>query len=88
MNIYMREFQIKQECKYKRDERGELMHKKVLAINSSLRKMNTYGILEKLKNELRQKQINVDIINLFDYDIKECIGCEQYLRGKTCAHID
>lgn len=64
------------------------MIKRVLAINSSRRKMNTYGILEQLKNELEQRDIIVDIINLFDYNIKECLGCEQCLRGKLCIHKD
>jgi multimeric flavodoxin WrbA len=62
--------------------------KKIIAINSSKRKMNTYGILENLKSELRQKNVEVDIINLFDYEIKECIGCEQCLRGRVCPHKD
>jgi hypothetical protein len=62
---------------------GDYMLKNVLAINSSRRKMNTYGILEELKNILEQKQINVDIINLFDFNIKECVGCELCLMGKT-----
>jgi multimeric flavodoxin WrbA len=50
--------------------------------------MNTYRILENLKSELKQKNIEVDIINLFDYEIKECIGCEQCLRGRVCPHKD
>jgi multimeric flavodoxin WrbA len=64
------------------------MYKKVIAINSSKRKRNTYGILEKLKEEFKQRSIEVDIINLFDYEIKECIGCEACLRGNTCPHKD
>jgi multimeric flavodoxin WrbA len=50
--------------------------------------MNTYNILNNLKKQLRQRDIHVDIINLFDYDIKECTGCEQCLRGKVCIHKD
>jgi multimeric flavodoxin WrbA len=64
------------------------MYKKVLAINSSRRKRNTYNILNNLKKELSQRDIHVDIINLFDYDIEECTGCEQCLRGKACLHKD
>jgi multimeric flavodoxin WrbA len=64
------------------------MNKKVIAINSSRRRQNTYGILQKLKEGLEQKHIEVDIINLFDYEIKECLGCEQCLRGKCCPHKD
>jgi multimeric flavodoxin WrbA len=64
------------------------MNKKVIAINSSRRKQNTYGILQKIKEDLIQKDIEVDIINLFDYEIKECIGCERCLRGNVCPHKD
>lgn len=50
--------------------------------------MNTYGVLEKLRTELKQKDVEVEIINLFDYEIKECLGCERCLRGKECPHKD
>jgi multimeric flavodoxin WrbA len=64
------------------------VNKKVLAINSSKRKQNTYGILQQLKTELKKKGIEVEILNLFDYEIKECLGCEMCLRGKACLHKD
>lgn len=38
------------------------MYKKVIAINSSRRKQNTYGLLQKIKEDLIQKGIEVDII--------------------------
>ena len=63
------------------------MMKKVTAINSSKRKKNTYGILEKLQEQLKKEKIEVEIINLFDYEIKECYGCEQCLRVGKC-HIN
>jgi multimeric flavodoxin WrbA len=53
------------------------MNKKVIAINSSRRKKNTYGILQKLKEDFSKRNIDVEIINLFDHEIKECLGCEQ-----------
>ncbi|MPN04826.1 Iron-sulfur flavoprotein [bioreactor metagenome] len=62
------------------------MVKRVIAINSSRRKKNTYGILEQLQEELKKEKVEVEIINLFDYDIKECYGCEQCLRVGKC-HI-
>jgi multimeric flavodoxin WrbA len=64
------------------------MYKKVIAINSSRRKKNTYGILQKIKEDLIQRDIEVDIINLFDYEIKDCLGCEQCLHGKNCPNKD
>lgn len=50
--------------------------KKVLAINSSVRKNNTYNLLKKIEKKLGEKNIILDIINLADYNISECIGCE------------
>jgi len=64
------------------------MRKKLIAINSSKRKKNTYGILEQIKNQLEQKNIQVDIINLFDYQIQECLGCEVCLRKGKCIIND
>lgn len=52
---------------------------KIIAINSSKRKMNTYGVIEQVKKILNNNDINVEIINLFDYDIKSCLGCENCL---------
>lgn len=67
------------------------MNKRVIAINSSKRKKNTYGILRVLQEELKKEKVEVEIINLFDYDIKECYGCEQCLRIGKCHlkdHMD
>lgn len=63
------------------------MQKRVIAINSSKRKKTTYGLLEQIKGVLNKKGVTVDIINLFDYDIKECTGCELCLRKGKC-HIN
>jgi multimeric flavodoxin WrbA len=60
--------------------------KKVIAINSSRRKKNTYNILQQIKARLTE-DIQVDIINLSDYQIKECVGCENCIRKGTC-HIN
>ncbi|WP_160721886.1 flavodoxin family protein [Isachenkonia alkalipeptolytica] len=62
--------------------------KKVLAINSSKRKKNTYGLLQQLKEQLKEKNTEVEILNLFDYDIKECTGCEICLRKGSCILQD
>lgn len=62
--------------------------KKVLAINSSKRKKNTYGLLEQMKNQLGEKNIEVEILNLFDYEIQECSGCEICLTKGTCILKD
>lgn len=60
------------------------MNKKVIAINSSKRKKSTYGLILQVKNLMKDKDIQVDIINLFDYRINECLGCEMCLRNGSC----
>ncbi|MDR5658455.1 flavodoxin family protein [Serpentinicella sp. ANB-PHB4] len=60
------------------------MKKRVIAINSSKRKRNTYGLLEQMSKQLKENNIDVDIVNLFDYDIRPCIGCEHCLRKGSC----
>jgi multimeric flavodoxin WrbA len=62
--------------------------KKIIAINSSNRKGNTYGILESLQNILNRKGIEVEIINLGSYNITSCLGCELCLRKDKCPIED
>ncbi|MFA9398874.1 MAG: flavodoxin family protein [Clostridiaceae bacterium] len=62
--------------------------RRVIAINSSSRKKNTYGIIAQVKEILKNNDIEVEIINLFDYDIKECIGCEHCLIKGNCVLKD
>lgn len=61
---------------------------KVLAINSSSRKMNTYDLISQVSEILKAQNIDVQIINLFDYDIKACIGCEHCLVKGGCVLDD
>jgi len=61
---------------------------KVIAINSSSRKMNTYKLIVQAKEILKNKNIDVEIINLFEYDIKSCIGCEHCLVKGGCVLTD
>lgn len=60
----------------------------ILAINSSRRKKNTYKIISQVKEILSEEAISVEIINLFDYDIKPCIGCENCLLKGNCLLND
>ena len=60
----------------------------VIAINSSSRKMNTYELIAQVKEILKNNNIHVEIINLFDYDIKTCIGCEHCLVKGGCVLKD
>ncbi len=59
--------------------------KTVLAINSSKRKKNTYKVLIQIKNILEKNDINVEIINLYDYNIYTCIGCEKCILTYKCV---
>lgn len=61
---------------------------KVIALNSSSRKMNTYDLIVQVKEILKRSNIDVEIINLFDYEIKTCIGCEHCLIKGGCILKD
>lgn len=60
--------------------------KKVIAINGSKRKENTYGVIKKIEKILNDKEIEVEIINLFDYEIKDCIGCVKCIEKENCVY--
>lgn len=60
--------------------------KKIIAINGSKRKKNTYSVLKKIEKILNEKDINLEIINLFDYDIKDCIGCTKCVENDRCVY--
>lgn len=64
------------------------VRKKVIAINSSKRRMNTYNILIDLAEKLKNKNIDLEIIDLFDYKTNSCLGCEVCIRGKDCPLKD
>ncbi len=61
---------------------------KVLAISSSNRKKNTYSIISQVKDILNDSNIEVEILHLFDYQIKACIGCEMCILNNTCVFND
>ncbi|MDD2371296.1 MAG: flavodoxin family protein [Firmicutes bacterium] len=61
---------------------------KVIAINSSKRKINTYGLIIQVKEILAKKDIEVEIINLYDYEIKNCLGCEHCIITDDCVLKD
>lgn len=61
---------------------------KVIAINSSKRKGNTYHLLLQIKQHLEKEHIEVEIVHLHDYQIASCIGCEVCLRKGECMVQD
>ena len=63
--------------------------KKIVLINSSNRKKNTYNLLTSIENILKRKGYNTEIINLHDYKIDFCKGCEAcVLQGKCFIRDD
>lgn len=63
--------------------------KKVVAINGSSKNANTQKLLIELKEVLSTEQIQVTILNLGDYQIEDCIGCELCIRKtSTCFQRD
>ncbi len=60
---------------------------KVLAINGSPNKRNTYALLEIIAEEVKKMGHEAEIINLKDYEINECIGCDACLKG-DCSQKD
>ncbi|BBE31423.1 flavodoxin family protein [Tepiditoga spiralis] len=61
---------------------------KIIAINSSRRKGNTYRLLKNVFVELFKINIEVEIINLGDYNIHPCSGCELCIKKDICPHKD
>jgi len=57
--------------------------KQVVAINGSPRKSTTNKLLIEIADILRDQQIQVTIINLGEYQIDDCIGCEFCIRKSS-----
>lgn len=62
--------------------------KKVLAIHTSKRKMNTYKVLLEIQEQLTKQNIKMEIVSLYDYQILDCIGCERCVITDTCVLKD
>lgn len=58
---------------------------KILIINGSQRKKNTFTVLQKISELLGDHDL--EFINIKDYNVKPCAGCENCLRKGTC-HIE
>ena len=64
------------------------MSKKILILDGSFRKKNTYNLLLQIERILNRKGYETEIINLFDVSINDCIGCEACVSGTRCGQID
>lgn len=60
--------------------------KNVLIINGSIRKKTTYSLLKKIESHFGE--FEVEFLNIKDYDIKPCTGCENCMRNGTCTIND
>lgn len=60
------------------------MRKRILIINSSFRKKNTYKILTQIEQLIKKGDTDVEIINLFDYKVENCIGCKKCITDGEC----
>lgn len=58
--------------------------KKILLINSSNRKKNTYNLLQSIEKLLKKQNFDTEIINLNDYKIDFCRGCEVCILKNKC----
>jgi len=64
------------------------MGKKVLMIDGSHRRKNTYNLLLQIEKILKARDIETEIVNLFDYEIKDCMGCETCVTHSGCSQTD
>lgn len=64
------------------------MGKKVLLIDSSNRRKNTYNVLLQIEKILKSRGFETEILNLFDYEIKDCVGCEICVTESVCCVTD
>ncbi|RKX81552.1 MAG: flavodoxin family protein [Spirochaetes bacterium] len=61
---------------------------KVVVINGSPRKKRTQSLLLGLKDLLEKEDFQVEIVNLSDYEIKTCRGCEVCITKGSCVIKD
>lgn len=61
---------------------------KTLLVNGSPRKGgNTASVLKKIAEGLEKEEVSTELVNLSDYEIHPCIGCEQCRKDKTCTRF-
>ena len=62
--------------------------KKVIMIHASKRKRNTYGLLIQIQQLLAHEDVEVEIIQLYDQRIEDCVGCEKCILNGACVWAD
>ena len=64
------------------------MSKKVILIHGSARKKNTFKVLQDIEQILKGRGLETEILHLFDYDVKDCTGCEECVQQSGCSLTD
>lgn len=64
------------------------MAKKIIIIHGSSRKKNTYAVAQGVEQILRRRGMDTEILPLFDYEIKDCAGCEHCVHQDGCSMTD
>lgn len=62
--------------------------KKVVALLTTRRKINTYNLLLQVKELLKKHDVDVEILFMFDYKINQCIGCDTCILKGNCVLND
>lgn len=62
--------------------------KKIIIIFATRRKKNTFNLIEQISEILKNHDIEIEFINLYDYQIKYCIGCENCILKGNCILKD
>ena len=57
-----------------------------MILNASMRQQSTHKVLKKLEDHLNGCEVN--FLNIKDYDIKPCLGCEKCMRKGGCSLED
>jgi len=64
------------------------MAKHVIALNAARQKRNTYSLLIQIQALIEKQDIEMEIVNLHDVDIHDCLGCLHCLEKGGCVWKD
>ncbi|NLU25052.1 MAG: flavodoxin family protein [Clostridiales bacterium] len=62
--------------------------KKVVALLGSKRRVNTYALLMQIKDLLAENDIDLEILELYRFQIKDCAGCTVCVSKGNCILTD
>ncbi|MCL2544347.1 MAG: flavodoxin family protein [Clostridia bacterium] len=64
------------------------MNQKVVMVDGSARKKNTFRVLQDIGQILKKRGFDAEILDLFAYDLKDCAGCETCVGHDGCSLAD